>query len=146
MRHRGPVALLLCLWLSACSDSPTAPAPVYPAVNGTYTGTATFTTTTSSVTCSANTAVSQAGDRVSIAAIQLGSECGVGTVPGGQFTISTAGALTIAPASVTDTACEGTYAVTGSGGFFDRELRITLNYASTASRCILRGFTTTMTR
>ena len=86
------------------------------------------------------------GDRVSIAAIQLGSECGVGTVPGGQFTMSTTGALTIAPASVTDIACEGTYAVTGSGGFFDRELRITLNYASTASRCILRSFTTTMTR
>ena len=147
MRHTGLAACLLCLGISACSaDKPAAPTPVYPSVAGTYTGTATFLTTAGNVTCAANTAVSQAGRSVNLAAIQLGSECGVGTIPGGQFTISTTGALDIASTTFFDPGCDGTYSIAGSGGFFDREFRLTLTYTSSAPRCILRSFTTTMTR
>lgn len=146
MRHTGLAACLLCLGINACSDKPAAPTPVYPSVAGTYTGTATFLTTAGNVTCASNTAVSQAGRSVNLAAIQLGPECGVGTIPGGQFTISTTGALEIGSTTVFDNGCEGTYAVTGSGGFFDREFRLTLTYTSSTPRCILRSFTTTMTR
>ena len=146
MRNR---CLLACLWFlcaGGCGGSP-APTPVYPSVAGTYTGTATYTTTTFIVSCAANTAVSQASNRVNIAAIQLGPECGTGVIPGGQFTISTTGALEgIAPFTVAESGCQGTYNVTGSGGFFDRELRLTFTYTSGTPACILRSFTTTMTR
>jgi hypothetical protein len=146
MRNRCLLACLWCLCAGACGGSP-APTPVYPSVAGTYTGTATYTTTTFTVSCAANTAVSQAGNRVNIAAIQLGAECGTGVIPGGQFTISTTGALEgIAPFTVTESGCQGTYNVTGSGGFFDRELRLTFTYTSGTPACILRSFTTTMTR
>ena len=148
MRYAGFAAGVFCLWASACSgsDKPAAPTPTYPQVAGNYTGTATFTATTATATCAASTAVSQSGNRVNLAPIQLGSECGLTTIPGGQFAITTTGALEIAPTTVFDSGCDGTYQVTGSGGFFDRELRITLTYTNSAPRCVLRSFTTTMTR
>jgi hypothetical protein len=147
MRDRCFLACLWCLCASGCSGSSPAPTPVYPNVAGTYAGTATYTTTTITVSCAANTAVSQAGNRVNISAIQLGAECGTGVIPGGQFTISTTGALEgITSSTVTDAGCQGTYNVSGSGGFFDRELRLTFTYTSSTAACVLRGFTTTMTR
>ena len=148
MRDRTFVACLWCLCAAGCgSSTPAAPTPTYPNVAGTYSGTATYTTTTATVSCAANTAVSQAGNRVNIAAIQLGAECGTGTIPGGQFTISTTGALEgIASSTVSDSGCQGTYNINGSGGFFDRELRLTFTYSSGTPACFLRSFTTTMTR
>ena len=102
MRYRILVALMCSVCAGGCGSTPAAPTPTYPNVAGTYTGTATFTTTTISVSCPASTAVSQAGNRVNIAALQLGPECGTGNIPGGQFTITTTGALEgIASSSVT---------------------------------------------
>jgi hypothetical protein len=147
MRYRILAAVVWCVWTGGCGSSPAAPTPTYPSVAGSYAGTATFTTTATTVSCAASTAVSQSGNRVNIAALQLGSECGTGNIPGGQFTISTTGALEgIASSTVTDSGCGGTYNVSGSGGFFDRELRLTFTYTSGTPACVLRSFSTTMTR
>ena len=125
------VMVAAAVTLVACDKSPTAPS--VPQVAGSYTGTVTlvFPELAVSGTCPGNTTVTQSGSTVNIAPIILGGECGNLSLPVGQAQIDSTGAIVSGgnSDSFTDPSC-GVYNVTGSGGFFNRELRMSVNATS----------------
>lgn len=134
--------------LSACGgDSPTAPTPQIPNVVGSYTGTITVTLpeVPASRDCPASTSVTQSGSTVSVAPIVLGGTCGNLSLPVGQQTIDATGAFT-GPTTGTffEPSCGGNYTYTASGGFFGRELRISMT--ATSAICLNFNFTAVLTR
>ena len=142
IRQHIIVVLALCI-TAACGDgnsSPTAPSPMqptFPQVSGNYAGTISFTFPElgRSLSCPATTVVTQAGNSVSIAPILLGGGCAeiIGSLPVGTVTITQNGSFEEDESeSFTDPSC-GVYTVTGSGGFFGRELRFSLT--ATSSTC-----------
>lgn len=151
MRIFRVVAVYICLVSAACggssSSSPTAPTPQIPNVVGTYTGSITINLpeVPTSRTCPASTSVTQSGSTVSIAPIILGGSCGNLSAPIGQATIDTTGAITGQSSGVFfEPTCGGTYGYQASGGFFGRELRLSMNATSTI--CLNFNFTAVLTR
>ena len=147
---RRMLALGGLLVLSACgggNGSPTGPSNSIPNVVGSYSGTATLVLPelNQSATCPASTSVTQSGSTVSIAPIVLRGVCENFSIPFGQATIDATGALTggSGSTSFTDPSC-GVYQLTGSGGFFGRELRLSVNGVS--ATCFNFNFSATMTR
>lgn len=142
-----PLFLLAVLALGACggSSSPAAPTPTYPQVAGSYSGTIAiaFPEIPTSVSCFASTAVTQSGSSVNIAPIVLGSSCANMSIPMGPQTIDTTGAITGSQTGTFPDTC-GTYTYTASGGFFGRELRLSIT--ATSRTCYNFNFTAVLTR
>lgn len=142
------VLIVLIVLFSACGgDSPTAPTrPQYPDVAGRYSGTVSifYPQVGRTLACPATTAVTQNGNLVSIAPVALTGACGSLSIPVGDLTIDENGSLGNQTGSVTDPC--GLYTYSASGGFFGREYRFSLIYASTSSRCITFNVTGTLTR
>lgn len=132
----------------ACGgDSPTAPTPTIPQVSGSYTGTITVNLPEVPVSrsCPANTSVTQSGSTVSIAPIILGGTCGNISLPLGQVTIDTTGAITGQnTGTFFEPSCGGNYTYSASGGFFGRELRLSMT--ATSAVCLNFNFTAVLTR
>lgn len=138
----------ICATMACGGSSPTTPTPTIPQVAGTYTGQVTITLpeVPSSRTCPAQTAVTQSGSSVNIAPIVFTGTCGNLSVPMGPTTIDATGALASSGIAQTffEPTCGGNYTTIGSGGFFGRELRITLT--ATSSACLNFNFTAVLTR
>lgn len=150
------VVVAVYVLFAACGSSPTTPTPVatpppvpqYPAVAGTYSGTIVISLPelNTSVTCPAQTVVTQSGASVNIAPIQLTPACNSLALPLGSVTIDTTGAI-LGPGlsgNYFEPACGGTYAYTASGGFFGRELRIAFN--ATSAVCYNLNFSAVLSR
>lgn len=144
---RAHITVVAITLLSACGgSSPTAPTPQFPQVAGSYSGAITiaFPEVPSSVTCPGSTAVTQSGASVSIAPLILGGQCGNLSIPFGPVTIDTTGNISGSGTSGTITQGCGTYNFTGSGGFFGRDLRLSIN--ATSLTCLNFNFTAVLTR
>ena len=125
------VLFVVTLLVTGCGGgSPTSPeGPRYPTVAGSYSGTTTmsFPELLQSVTCATSTSVTQSGANVSIAPLVLGGVCGGSSIPFGSVTIDTNGALLGQNSGTYNDPSCGTYNVTGSGGFFGRDLRLSIS-------------------
>jgi len=137
------------LLLVACGgdggNNLTGPSSTIPNVAGNYAGTFTvfFPELGQSASCRATTSITQgSGGNLSIAPLQLGGECGLGSIPLGSTTIDATGSLGLQSGSYRESC--GLYNYTGSGGFFGRELRLSLFY--TSSTCYNMNITITLTR
>jgi len=137
------------LLLVACGgdggNNLTGPSSTIPNVAGNYAGTMTASLPElgRTASCRATTTVTQGGGgNVSIAPIQLSGECGLTSLPFGSATIDSTGSLGSTTATVRESC--GTYSATGSGGFFGRELRLSMVYIS--STCYNMNITITLTR
>ena len=143
-------ALGLCLLLvTACGgkSSPAAPTPQIPNVVGNYSGSTTFTLPElgQTLTCATSTTVTQSGSTVTVAPLILAGACGGLSIPLGQNTIDNTGAiLGQNTGSFFEPSCGGTYNFVGSGGFFGRELRLSINM--TSSRCLNINMTISLFR
>lgn len=149
MRQMLASAIIGAVFAAACSSSsPSSPTPSIPQVAGTYTGQVTITLPEvgQSRTCPANTSVTQSGSNVNIAPIIFTGSCGNLSVPMGPTTIDATGALAGSGLDgvFTEPSCGGTYHYVGSGGFFGRELRLTLS--ATSGLCYNFNFTAVLTR
>ena len=151
MRHASAKTVYcLCLlpfFVAACGgdNDITGPSNRIPEVAGNYRGTTTivFPEIPRTVTCSTTTSVTQSGSTVSIAPLQLtGADCAGLSVPVGSATIDATGSLGQESGSITQ-AC-GTYNFVGSGGFFGRDLRLSLAY--TSRTCFNMNITINMSR
>lgn len=143
------IALLVILITgTACGDnSPTAPTVSTPQVSGSYAGTVTVNLpeVQQSRTCPANTSVTQSGTAINIAPIVLTGTCGNLSVPMGPATIDTTGAITGQnTGTFFEPTCGGNYSVVASGGFFGRELRLSMSASSAV--CLNFNFTAVLTR
>lgn len=142
-------AFVTIVLLSGCgggSSSPTAPStPSIPQVAGTYNGTVTMVLPElgQSLTCPTNTAVTQSGSSINIAPLVLGGGCGGISIPFGSASIDATGNL-IGAGSTTLTQSCGVYTATGSGGFFGRELRLSVN--ATSRTCYNFNMTAVLSR
>lgn len=147
MRHLAVGISLLVLSACGGGGSPTSPTPTTPSVAGSYSGTATFTfpALQTTVSCPASTTVTQSGKSVSIAPIVLRGDCDTLSIPFGQVTIDSTGAFEGGNTTGTfnEPTC-GTYSVVGSGGFFGRELRISVT--ATSATCVNFNFTAVLNR
>jgi hypothetical protein len=136
------------LLVTGCGGgSPTSPDGVqYPSVAGSYSGTTTvvFPELGQTVVCPTTTAVTQSGSSISMAPLVLGGQCGNQSIPVGGGTIDTTGALQGSTSGTYNEPSCGTYNWTGSGGFFGRELRMSVNATSTT--CYNFNLTINLTR
>lgn len=140
------VLFLAPLLLAACSgdDDLTGPNST-PSVAGNYSGTTSITLPeiNQTISCPTTTSVTQSGSTVSIAPLQLGGDCGALSVPLGQGTIDATGSLGSETGTYSEPSC-GTYSYTASGGFFGRDLRLSLN--ATSAACLNMNMTINLTR
>ena len=139
---------VVALLLAGCGgESPTAPSgPQYPSVAGNYAGTTTmsFPELFQTLSCPTTTSVTQTGASVNVAPLVLGGQCAGTSIPFGAATIDSNGAFQgQGSTTFTDPDC-GTYNVTGSGGFFGRELRISI--VATSATCYNFNMTMTLLR
>jgi hypothetical protein len=153
--HRSRVLSKVIVTLSslvfsiACgeSSSPTAPTPSIPNVAGNYSGSLSIALPElgQTLTCPGTTTVTQSGSTVSLAPIALSGVCAGLSIPLGSGTIDATGNLTggTTSGSYTDPSC-GTYSYTGSGGFFGRDLRISM--VATSRTCYNMNITINMSR
>lgn len=140
----GVAALLV----TGCGGgSPTSPdGAQYPSVAGNYSGTTTvvFPELNQSVSCSTTTSVTQSGASINMAPLVLGGACGNVSIPVGAGTIDTLGALQGSTSGTYDEPSCGRYSWTGSGGFFGRELRMSI--VATSTTCLNFNMTINLTR
>jgi hypothetical protein len=122
------------------------PVPQIPTVAGNYSGTTNivFPEVGESVACPTSTIVTQSGSTVNFSPMVLGGACGGYSLPLGRTTIDNTGAIDGGSTTGTSSADCGTYTYTGSGGFFGRDLRVSLNY--TSRTCLNMNITMTLTR
>lgn len=149
MRRSLPVVVALLLIVSACGgSSPTAPpAPTYPAVAGNYSGSVTFSYPElgQTVTCPATTSVTQTGANISVAPIILTGACGGLSIPFGNASIDLNGSMGSVPNyTYFEPSCGGNYTVSASGGFFGRQMQLSLSAVS--SVCFNINVTAALTR
>lgn len=143
------LAFVLAILSASCggSGSPVSPGPSYPSVGGNYSGPVTFTFPEAQLTvnCQASTSVTQSGASVSIAPIVLtGQYCTGLTVPVGSMTIDTTGSFGTAISGTYNEPTCGTYTYSASGGFFGRELRMSMT--ATSATCLNMNISITLTR
>src|SRR5215510_14906771 len=145
MRKRSLVAFALVV--AACGGGEgtnlTGPSSSTPNVAGNYSGSTTVSLPElgQSVVCPTTTSITQSGNTISIAPIVLAGACGNMSVPFGQLSIDATGALGQATTTYTDSC--GVYTVSASGGFFGRDLRISMS--ATSRTCYNINMTMTLT-
>jgi hypothetical protein len=149
MRSFASVLVVLSLTLAACGSNgggPTAPSNQIPNVVGTYTGnvTITYPELQASVTCPTTTSVTQSGATVSIAPLILRGQCGTLSIPLGSTSIDATGNIGSDTGTFTEPSCGGRYNYSASGGFFGKDLRLSMS--ATSSTCYNFNFTATLTR
>ena len=137
------------LFLVACGgdggNNLIGPTSTIPNVAGNYAGSfsVVFPELGRTAGCRATTSVTQgSGGNINIAPLQLSGDCGLTSLPFGPATIDATGSL--GSTSTTLQQSCGTYAASGSGGFFGRELRLSMSYVS--STCYNMNITITLTR
>ena len=141
------ISLVLLLPLVACGGgNPSAPTPQIPNVVGNYSGTTVFTypELAAQVTCSTTTSVTQSGSTVNVAPLLLGGQCGNLSIPIGQQTIDNTGAFQGQSTGTFDEPSCGRYSASASGGFFGRDLRISM--IATSATCLNLNATINLTR
>lgn len=125
--------LMLTIACGDGNDSITGPTNTIPNVAGNYSGstTITFPELNLSTTCPTTTSVTQSGGgNINVAPLQVRCpDVGPLSLPLGEATIGPTGSLGSESGSFS-AEC-GTYNYTGSGGFFGRDLRLSLTYVST---------------
>jgi len=144
---RSLPVLLLFLPLVACGGgSPSAPTPQTPNVVGDYSGSTVINVPElgQQITCPTTTKVTQSGTTVNIAPLVLGGQCDNISIPLEQVTIDNTGAIQGQNSGSFDEESCGRYTYTGSGGFFGREFRLSLNM--TSSSCPNLNLTMTLSR
>lgn len=130
------VLTLITLVAAGCGGSPTSPGSAqsgqYPSVAGSYSGTTvmTFPELSETVSCPTTTAVTQSGPQLTMAPFVLSGDCGGVSVPMGAALIDREGAFVAASSGSFNDADCGNYNYTFSGGFFDRELRMSMRATS----------------
>ena len=141
---------VLVVCVVGCGGSPTSPGGTqigqYPSVAGNYSGTTvlTYPELSETYSCPTNTAVTQNGGQLTIAPFVLNGVCGGISVPFGAAVIDTSGEFVAATSgSFNDPEC-GTYNYTFSGGFFNRELRMSMR--ATSPICYNFDLTITLAR
>ena len=131
---------------SDSGTSLTSPSSSIPNVTGNYAGatTMTFPELGRSLTCPTTTSVTQSGATVNIAPLILSGSCANLSLPLGQARIDATGAIDFGggAGTYTDPSC-GTYSYAGSGGFFGRDLRISLS--ATSRTCFNFNMTVSVT-
>lgn len=146
-RSCSALVVAVAIASAGCGGSSTGPSNRIPSVNGAYSGTVTvvYPELQRSVTCPASTTVTQSGSTVNIAPIVLAGQCGGISIPIGQTTIDSTGAVDGGSGSGTynEPSC-GVYSYSFSGGFFGREFRASANY--TSRTCYNFNFTMTLSR
>ena len=133
MMHLRLALCFLIVPLVACGGgNSAAPTPQIPNVVGNYSGNTTVVLpeTAQQIVCPTTTSVTQSGSTVNIAPIVLSGDCGGLSIPVGQQTIDNTGNIQGATTETLTDDC-GVYNITGSGGFFGRELRISMIATST---------------
>ena len=125
--------LLPLLFVVACGgrNDITGPTNTIPNVAGNYRGmtTVTFPELTQTASCPTSTSVTQTGGgNVNIAPLQIQCPTGLLSLPLGPGTIDATGSLGSQTMTLQETC--GTYTATGSGGFFGRDLRLSMFYVS----------------
>jgi len=145
MRNRAFWLAPLVFSIACGSDGPslTSPSNSIPNVTGNYSGTTSlsFPELGQNLSCATTTSVTQSGSTVSIAPLQLGSPCSI-SVPVGNATIDATGSL--GSSTMTDTESCGVYNMTGSGGFFGKDLRLSIN--ATSRTCYNFNMTVNLSR
>lgn len=139
--------LVVSAGTTACGGGPAGPSGSrYPNVTGSYAGNATFTfpELQESYGCPASTSVTQDGGNVNVAPIVLRGQCAGVSIPFGAVNIDTTGAIQGGGSGTTYEPSCGTYHYSASGGFFGRELR--LSVIATSSTCYNYSFTAVLTR
>src|SRR5687767_3326204 len=130
-------ALLIPMLFVACSggsdlgNNLTGPTNTIPNVAGNYSGVTTvaFPELSRSVSCATSTSVTQAGaGSINVAPLQLRGECGTMSLPFGPATIDATGSLGQATGTYSDSC--GLYNWVASGGFFGRDIRLSIVYTS----------------
>jgi hypothetical protein len=144
--RRLPLVLLLLPLVACGGGSPSAPTPQTPNVVGNYSGSTVISAPElgGQITCPTTTTVTQSGTTVTIAPLVLGGECDNISIPLEQVTIDNTGAIQGQNSGTFDEPSCGRYTYTGSGGFFGRELRLSLN--ATSSTCPNFNLTMTLSR
>ena len=104
----------------------------------------TFPELNESVSCPTTTSVTQSGGSISMAPLVLGGACGNFSIPVGAGSIDTNGALQGSTSGTYNEPSCGTYNWTGSGGFFGRDLRMSIN--ATSLTCYNFNMTMNLTR
>jgi hypothetical protein len=138
---RSAAAILPLLFALACGGGndvtgPTQaapPRPTFPAVAGNYTGNITigYPERGQTFSCPSSTIVTQNGSSINVAPLQLSGTCasaGLTSLPLGSDFIDNNGSL--GGASGTLSLPCGFYNYTASGGFFGRQLQMSLVYVS----------------
>ncbi len=142
--------LLICLWLlpliGCGGGNAAAPTPQIPNVVGNYSGSTAmaFPEVGQSVTCPTTTSVTQSGSTVNIAPLVLGGECENISLPLGQATIDNTGAIQGLGSGTYDEPTCGRYTYAASGGFFGRNLQLSVN--ATSSTCLNINMTINLSR
>ena len=145
MRRTIIAVVMVCLTAACGGNGPTGPSSSIPNVVGTYSGnvTITFPELTAQVNCPSSTSVTQSGATVSIAPLVLRGECGSQSIPLGQVEIDATGSIGSESGTFNDPSC-GNYTYSASGGFFGRELRLSMT--ATSPTCYNFNFTATLTK
>jgi hypothetical protein len=148
--RKSLVLPLFALSTMACGGSGTSlsgPSNNIPNVAGNYRGTTNlaFPELGESVSCPTTTSVTQSRNTINVAPLVLVGECQGLSIPIGQVTIDATGAIDLGGTSGTynDPSC-GIYNYSGSGGFFGRDFRISLN--ATSRTCYNFNMTMNLTR
>lgn len=132
--------------VSACGGggNPTGPSNSIPNVVGTYSGNVVVQLPELAVTltCPTSTTVTQSGSTVSVAPMVLKGDCDNLSVPVGQFQIDATGAFPNESGTFTESC--GTYTYTGSGGFFGKSFKFSMN--ATSSTCYNFNINANLTR
>ena len=148
MRKAAWLILPLVILTVACGDNDgiTGPSNNIPSVAGNYSGSTTisFPELTLSTTCPTTTSVTQSGGgSINIAPLQVRCpDIGLLSLPFGEATIGATGSLGSESGTLTQEC--GVYNYTGSGGFFGRDLRLSLTY--TSRTCYNMNITINLTR
>ena len=147
MKTVSALATVALLVAGCGGGSPTGPSgSQFPSVAGNYSGatTMTFPEVNETVTCPTTTSVTQSGTTVSIAPLVLTGACTGFSILFGSVTINETGAFpAMPPTTVNEPSC-GTYNVVGSGGFFGRELRLSIT--ATSATCFNFNMTVSVSR
>ncbi len=146
LRMFGIALIAVNSWGCGGGGNSAAPTPQIPNVAGAYSGntTITFPELGETLSCPTTVTVTQSGNTVNFSPMILGGACDNLSLPLGQTTIDTTGALPGQGAMTFDEPSCGRYSAVASGGFFGRSLQMSMT--ATSSTCVNFNLTINVTR